>query len=148
MAEPAVLDSTRYQDRDQGDVHRTEIDAGSARRVDRQFGSSRSSIKCIVWLMRVFFFTLVTACLVLSKLTIIEKFARINQLVNLSLASKKIQSAYSDDLKETANLYWQLLFIIMIPSILTWLYSIFKGIFSRSVNHPWPKKSAIAYVRV
>ena len=152
MAERANYQAAENVRRTEEDAEIRDRDVAAADR-DSPFGSSRSSIKCIVWLMRIIFFTLVTGCLVLSKLTIIEKFARINQLVNINrLASSNSPTpshpqAATDELRQTVNLYWQLLFIIMIPSILTWLYSIFKGILSNSVHHPWPKKSAIALVR-
>lgn len=110
------------------------------------FGYSKFSVKFAVWGMKAFLLLTVTSCLVLSKLTIIETFAKFNKLVNVSLPEDEMKLPLTASLREVAGLYWQLLLIMMIPSFLTWISSVFKGISSSSWNHPWPKKSAIALV--
>ena len=110
------------------------------------YSKQSASVKLAVFVMKFFFVLLVTACLVLSKLTIIETFAKLNLLVNISAPRSDKVADVHPDLRKAARIYWQLLIIVMVPSLLTWSYSVFKGVFSRSLNHPWPKKSAIILV--
>ena len=115
---------------------------------ERAFGQSKTSVKVFVFVMKVFFLASVTGCLVLSKLTMVEIFARYGQLVNLtsSESGKTFKTPVTESLREASRVYWQLLLIVMVPSFLSWLYCLFTGVFSRSSNHRWPSKPAIAFV--
>ena len=114
---------------------------------ERPYGQSRGSVKGFVFVMKVFFLVSVTGCLVLSKLTMVEIFARYGQLVNLSSPEgKEFKTQVTESLKEASRVYWQLLLIVMVPSCLSWLYCLFTGVLSRSSNHRWPSKPAIAFV--
>ena len=119
-------------------------------------GPSKSSLKCAVWIMKAILIIFVTGCIVLSKLTIIKLLSNLHidvDIISAANGSSRVSAPVSRDhgglqaVRRVVNLYWQILFIIMVPNFLSWIYSIFTGLFSNSLNHPWPKKSAIIFVR-
>lgn len=111
--------------------------------------SLSSSVKTALWIMKILVLVVTTTCLVFNKLTIIERFSVVYQHVNVNASFNRSQSdspSSSTSIIQVLQVYWQLLFIVMIPNCILWLYSIFKGIFSQSWSHPWPSTSAVLFV--
>ena len=132
---------------DEEDESETES-SSSTRTQDQVFQSKKTTIKIIVWFVKLLLFGVVLSCLVLSKLTIIKIIADLHVLSNFSMYivsddNSTRSSTSGNSLIRAANLYWMLFFIVMIPNLIAWIRAIFNGLLTKSPSHPWPKRSAI-----
>ena len=145
-------------------VQQTEAEENvpSSSTADKSQSSSRpsSSLKASVWAMNLLLLFIVTGCLVLSKLMIVERIGNIDLTVDIVLntAADKNSSnntnnnstrVYRDrelELKSVVNTYWQILIIMMVPNILCCIQSAVGGHLTQSSSHPWPRKSALLTV--
>ena len=132
---------------DEEDESETES-SSSTRTQDQVFQSKKTTIKIIVWFVKLLLFGVVLTCLVLSKLTIIKIIADLHVLSNFSMYivsddNSTRSSTSGNSLIRAANLYWMLFFIVMIPNLIAWIRAIFNGLLTKSPSHPWPKRSAI-----
>ena len=119
-----------------------------------------SSLKASVWVMNLLLLFIVTGCLVLSKLMIVERIGNIDLTVDIvsNTAADKNSSnntntnrtrVYRDrelELKSVVNTYWQILIIMMVPNVLCCIQSAVGGHLTQSSSHPWPRKSALLTV--
>ena len=132
------------------DVENTEEDETSSSTQDQHiFQSNKSTIKIIVWFVKLLFFGGILTCLVLSKLTILKIFSDLYVLSNFSIyivPENSTNSTSDNSLTRAANLYWMLFFIIMIPNLIAWIRAILNGLLTKSPSHLWPKKSALLIV--
>lgn len=104
------------------------------------FQLPKARIKLIAWIVKLVLFVSVLTCLVFSKITLVKLFAELHLLSNFSNTSSSTSNL---DAIYAARLYWMLLFIIMIPSIVTWLRSVLGGLLSKSPRRPWPRRASI-----
>ena len=132
------------------DVGNTEEDETSSSTQDQHiFQYDKSTVKIIVWFVKLLLFCGILTCLVLSKLTILKIFADLYVLSNFSIyivPENSTNSTSDTSLTRAANLYWMLFFIIMIPNLIAWIRAILNGLLTKSPSHPWPKKSAVLIV--
>ena len=91
-------------------------------------------------------FTIVLVCTVFSKLTLVNltsqlrMFTRCNDTLP-STCPKQIDEAGTRD--EAVTIYWQLFFIIIIPTLLTFLRTLVFGVLGKTTKtFPWPKLSS------
>lgn len=86
-------------------------------------------------------------CLIASKLTILEIGGRLYSLTNTSDVESLVPEG--DIPKVAANLYWQLLFILWVPNIITILRCAWNGMFLGRRNlWPTPTLAQVIYVAV
>ena len=121
----------------------TEENGTSSSQDQRIFQSEKSTVKIVVWFVKLLLFGVVLTCLVLSKLTIIKIIAELHLLSNFSVHYLPDDSSQHSSLTRAANLYWMLFFIVMIPNLIAWIRAIFNGLLTKSPSHPWPKRSAM-----
>ena len=137
-----------------GDVNFTDLEesesetasSSSTSTQDQVFQSKKTTVKIIVWFVRLLLFCIVLLCLVLSKLTIVKIIADLHVLSNFSMyivPDNSTSSTSNDSLIRAANLYWMLFFIVMIPNFIAWIRAIFNGLLTKSPSYPWPKRSAM-----
>ena len=117
------------------------------------FQAKKFNIKILVVLVKLLLFVSVLTCLVFNKLTLIKIIADLHMLSNFSKNGSQSADQYSDQskdstLKQTANLYWILFFIVLVPNIITWIWSLFSGVMKKSSHCPWPKYTAIIGVSI
>ena len=110
------------------------------------YSKSRQTIHYFVQLVvKPFVCLLVLATLVASKVSITTMLARLHTMASFGGFSNRTIS--SDDQHRTTmtaiRLYWQLLIILAVPNLITWVRSLFNGIIGKSATQPWPKKKAI-----
>lgn len=108
---------------------------------------SITKVKLLTFVVKALLFTSVLACLVYSKLTVIQIFGELHLLSNFS---SPIDDFILDDERSTpeevaATLYWMLLFIVIVPNLIT-LFRSLGGVLSRSPQRPWPNRKALAMV--
>ena len=141
--EELVLTASDSYQTGRGERENAGVDQTETEKSDK-----KNSVKVLVWIVKILLFLSVLSCLVLSKLTIIEMLAELHLMVNYTtrLSNSSEFTNAPDDIQRTVNLYWQVLFVIMVPNVLTWLRSIFSGLLTKSQSHPWPKRSAIILV--
>lgn len=91
----------------------------------------------------ILFFFAVLLCTVFSKLTLISLTGQLHN-VTYNLTEEN-----SDDSKKekAITLYWQLLLVIMIPNIVTFLRCLVFGVLGKTrKSYPWPKAQAAVIV--
>ena len=121
-------------------IEDTEENGTSSSQDQRIFQSKKFTVKIVVWFVKLLLFGVVLTCLVLSKLTIVKIIADLHILSNFSMYNS---STSDNSLTRAANLYWMLFFIVMIPNLIAWIRAIFNGLLTKSLSHPWPKRSAM-----
>ena len=110
------------------------------------FSKSRQTIHFLVVAMKMLMFLLVLATLVASKVSITTMLAHLRSMTNLvargaaAVTDTTIETAF---IKTAAGLYWQLLFILMVPNIITWGRALLNGVIGKSSSQPWPTIGAI-----
>ena len=103
-------------------------------------------------------FTSILVCTVFSKLTLVSLTDRLRSVTAVHFNESRTY-LYDDDQGETTlkpflvendiavSLYWQLLLIVIIPSIISFLRSLVFGVLGKtSKNFPWPRLTAISTV--
>lgn len=104
-------------------------------------GSSRRVLLSVKAFIGVLLFVFVLVCLVLSKVTLVSMTDRLRN------HTWKIAESHSADAggdlrwqrSEAAVLYWQLLFVMVLPSCVTFLRAFFFGVFGKTRRtFPWP----------
>ena len=100
--------------------------------------------------VRLLLFLLVLSALVASKVSLVTILGRLRSMTNYSLSAESGTSndvADTDgDIKTAVGLYWQLLLILVIPNMITWVRALFNGVIGKSASQPWPKYKAILMV--
>ena len=88
-------------------------------------------------------FTLVLVCTVFSKLTLVSLTSklRISTRCNDTLADKSCPEQISAaGTHQAVTIYWQLFFVIIIPTLLTFLRTLVFGVLGKTTKtYPWPK---------
>ena len=88
---------------------------------------------------------LVLATLVASNVSITTMLARLHTMASFGGFSNTTISSDDQDRNTMAaiGLYWQLLIILAVPNLITWVRSLFNGIVGKCKTQPWPKKKFI-----
>ena len=107
------------------------------------FQAKKFNVKIFVVLVKLLLFVSVLTCLVFNKLTLIKIIADLHLLSDFSKngsqsANQYLAQSKDSTLKQTANLYWILFFIVLVPNIITWIRCIFSGVMKNSTHRPWP----------
>ncbi len=94
------------------------------------------------------FFLIVLFSSVLSKLTLVSLTDSLRHYSGiLENNSKDVKDSEVKDVYEVAVLYWQLLLILLVPNILTFLRCLFFGALGKTrKSYPWPRWRAIILV--
>ena len=127
-----------------GDCHSVRND-GDRSGKKTIFSSSESSIKALVWFVKLLLVAACLTCLVLSKLTLIKIMADLHNLGTYNGSAGS--SSSSVEKQQAASLYWMLFFIVMAPNLISWIRTVLNGLLSKSPRRPWPKCSALLGVR-
>ena len=111
--------------------------------VDRRTRRVLFGIKAIIGFV---LFVIVLACTVLSKVTLVSMTDELrNHMWALTHANGT--NTKREDRGAAAVLYWRLLFVMILPSFVTFLRSFFFGVFGKTrKSFPWPKPKAILMV--
>ena len=89
-------------------------------------------------------FVIVLVCTVLSKVTLVSMTG---QLRSHMWAIANESGEDREDRGEAAVLYWQLLFVMMLPNFITFVRCFFFGVFGKTKkSFPWPKPGAVLWV--
>ena len=111
--------------------------------VPKHFRLIRVAVKLLLFL-------LVLSALVAGKVSLVTILGHLRSMTNYSLNA---ESSTSDDVADTegdikaaVGLYWQLLLILVIPNLITWVRALFNGVIGKSASQPWPKYEAIFMV--
>lgn len=93
-------------------------------------------------------FSIVITCTVLSKLSLISLTSQLNDTIGeirqIELNNSETATAMHN---RAAGLFWQLLFIILIPQFVTFFRALFFGVCGKqSRTFPWPTRRAIVTV--
>ena len=85
-------------------------------------------------------FALVLSTTVVSKLTLISMTSRLGSALVAESDAVGVPGA-------AVSLYWQLLFVIMVPQFITFVRTMLRGVFGkRTSTFPWPTYRALAVV--
>ena len=125
------------------DIEASDNEISSSKRHKHVFQSKKGTIRVLVWFVKFLLFGGVLTCLVFSKLTIIKIISELHLLSNFSIHHFGDNFDTNKSLTCAANLYWMLLFIVMIPNLIAWIRATLSGLLKKSSSHPWPKWSAI-----
>ena len=95
-------------------------------------------------LVRVLLFSIVVTCTVFSKLSLISLVSRLNETIDdLRRASDSEATLHN----RAAGIFWQLLFIILIPQFVTFIRALLFGVCGKQSRlFPWPTPKAIVVV--
>ena len=111
------------------------------------FSKSRQTVHLLVVIVKTLMFFLVFITLVASKVSIATMLAHLRSMTNVSSKIHADEAMPVADTKAqhktAAVLYWQLLFILMIPNIITWCRALFNGVIGKSSSQPRPTSRAI-----
>lgn len=114
------------------------------RKKKKIFSKSRQTVHCLVVTVKILMLLLVLVTLVVSKVSIATILAHLRNLSSEFLADKAVPSTVvKAQHKTAAGLYWQLLFILMVPNIITWVRALINGVIGKSSSQPWPTLWAI-----
>ena len=110
---------------------------------DHQDQSNTHSSKITKFLVGTLLFSIVITCTVLSKLSLISLVSQFNKTIdgiNSVNNSEAIQLSLHD---RAAGIFWQLLFIILIPQFVTFFRALLFGVCGKqSRTFPWPTLKA------
>lgn len=100
----------------------------------------QSTSKILKIFVGLLLFSIVVTCTVLSKLSLIYLLTCLNDTIR--------QDGSPDDRNiMAASLYWQLLFIVLIPQFVTFARTLFFGVCGKqSHTFPWPTRKAFVIV--
>ena len=104
------------------------------------FSKSESSLRILVWIVKLVMLTAVLVCLVLSKLTMVEMTG-----VLYGLQSDNTTNANSAA-RQSQPYYWMLLLAVMIPDVFTWIYTLSAGVLMNRTTQPWPSARSLILV--
>ena len=111
--------------------------------VPKHFRLIRIAVKLLMFL-------LVLSALVASKVSLVTILGHLRSMTNFSLSAESGMSNdgadVEGDIKTAVGLYWQLLLILVIPNLITWVRALFNGVIGKSASQPWPKYEAILMV--
>lgn len=111
--------------------------------VPKHFRLIRVAVKLLLFL-------LVLSALVAGKVSLVTILGHLRSMTNYSLnAESSTSNDVADtegDIKAAMGLYWQLLLILVIPNMITWVRALFNGVIGKSASQPWPKYKAIFMV--
>ena len=114
---------------------------------DHQDQSNTHCSKITKFLVGTLLFSIVITCTVLSKLSLISLVSRFNKTID-SINSVNNSEALQLSLhNRAAGIFWQLLFIILIPQFVTFFRALLFGVCGKqSRTFPWPTPRAILTV--
>lgn len=118
---------------------------------DNIFSKSRGSVRLLVLGVKLLMFLVVLAALVASKISITTILAHLRSMTEYANATGNMVSStntVNENIAKAAGLYWQLLFILMIPNVITWVRAFFNGVIGKSASQPWPTFRATLGVSV
>lgn len=124
----------------------TELEGSNSSRQEngpppkRVFFKSESSLRILVWIVKLVMLTAVLVCLVLSKLTMVEMTGML-----YSLQSDNTTTA-SNAARQSQPYYWMLLLAVMIPDMFTWIYTLSAGVLMNRTTQPWPRMRSLILV--
>ena len=114
------------------------------------FSKSRLSVLILVIAVKMLMLFLVFGTLVASKVSITTMLIHLRSMTEFADDdTASMTTNKTDRVKEhktAAVLYWQLLFILMIPNIITWGRALFNGVIGKSSSQPWPQLQAFIEV--
>ena len=100
------------------------------------FSKSRQTVHYLVVSVKIVMFLLVLATLVASKVSITTMLAHLRSMTaGINTPAATVVKAQH---KSAVGLYWQLLFILMVPNTITWVRALFNGVIGKSSSQPWP----------
>ena len=97
----------------------------------------------IKFLVRVLLFSIVVTCTVFSKLSLISLVSRLNETIDDIRRTNDSEATLTPLHDRAAGIFWQLLFIILIPQFVTLFRALLFGVFK---SGPWPTLRAILAV--
>ena len=109
------------------------------RNSNRVFFKSAGSLRLLVWIVKLAMLAAVLACLVLSKLTMVEITGELYSL-------QRNDTKNANPAKSCLPYYWMLFLAVMIPDVLTWLYALCTGVLMNRSTHPWPSRRSLIMV--
>lgn len=132
VSSPAAADCTIHEESAE-EAASIDHEGSSEKHV---FFKSKSSVRFLVWVVKLFISAAVLVCLVLSKLTVVEMTGILYSQHNITAADQQTQCAQ----------YWMLLLAVLIPNLITWFYTLFAGVLMNSATQPWPSKKSLILV--
>ena len=110
---------------------------------------SRKLLK--IWAVKLLIMSLVIFALVASKVSLAMILGHLRSMTNYSLnaaefSRNKDTAEVNGHIKTAVGLYWQLLLILVIPNMITWMRALFNGVIGKSASQPWPEYKAISVV--
>ncbi len=136
-----------------GDVPLQQVSAPVERDTDGESHDSDLNSRRVLVTVKAFIgvlvFAIVLVCSVLSKVTLVSLTDRLRyHLWNISERAS-VDEATRKHRSDAAVLYWQLLFVMVLPSCVTFVRTFIFGVFGKTRNSfPWPTFRAAVMVRV
>ena len=114
---------------------------------DEIFSESKQHVRYFVLFVKLLVFLLVLTTLVASKISITTMIGHLHSMTPFG-NHPAINTTDERDMKTAIRLYWQLLLILAIPNLITWVRSLFNGIIGKSASQPRPKFWSIVGVSI
>ena len=114
---------------------------------DEIFSESKQNVRYFVLFVKLLVFLLVLATLVASKISIATMIGHLHSMTPFG-NHPAINTTDDRDMKTAIRLYWQLLLILAIPNLITWVRSLFNGVIGKSASQPRPKFWSIVGVSI
>lgn len=128
---------------------------------DKKLKSTSTVLLGLKIVIGLVFFAIVLTSSVFSKLTLVSLTERLRNVTmhiqnesDSELPTDAMVVVYNDQkadllVEEAVSIYWQLLVILIVPNLLTFLRCLFFGFLGKTrKNFPWPKGKAILLVSI